>query len=74
MVAANLRFHLYAQILFLVSYFYIFWDRVIYVIKAKYKITKIDLIKEKYLLLFVANLKLQSYAQLLLHIYYNILL
>ena len=38
---------------------------VIYVIKAKYKITKISLIKGKYKILFVANLKLHLYSQLL---------
>ena len=35
-VVANLRFHLYAQLLFLIPYFSIFWDTVTYVIKAKY--------------------------------------
>ena len=65
LVVANLGFHLYAQLLFLIPQFSIFWDTVIYVIKTKYKITKICLIKGKYKILFVANLKLHLYAQLL---------
>ena len=50
---------------FLIPHFSIFWDAVVYVIKTKYKFTKIFLIKRKYKLLFVANLKLHLYAQLL---------
>ena len=65
LVVADFRFHLYAQLLFLIPHFYIFLDTVIYVTKAKYKITKICLIKGKHKLLFVANLKLYFYAQLL---------
>ena len=52
-VVANLRFHLYAHLLFLTPHFSIFWDAVTYVIKVKYKITEICLIKGKYKLLFV---------------------
>ena len=65
LAVANLGFLLYAQLLFLIPQFSIFWDTVIYVIKMKYKITKICLIKGKYKILFVANLKLHLYAQLL---------
>ena len=64
MVVANLRIHLQAQLLFSIPHFSIFWDTVIYVIKAKYKITKICHIKRKYNFLF-ANSKLYSSAQLL---------
>ena len=70
LAVANLRFHLCAQLLFSMPYFSIFCDTVIYAIKAKYKITKICLIKGKYKLLFVANLKLHLYAQLLFLITY----
>ena len=65
LVVANLRFHLYDPLLFLIPHFSICWDTVIYVIKAKYKITKICLIEGKYKLLFVASLELNLYAQLL---------
>ena len=65
MVAAILRFHLYAQLLFSIPHFSIFWNTVIYVIKVKYKITKICHIKRKHKFLFAANLKLCSYTQLL---------
>ena len=66
LVVANFRFHFYAQIPFLIPHFSIFWDAVIYVIKTKYKITKICLIKGKHKFLFVTNLKLYFYAQLLI--------
>ena len=59
LVVANLRFNLYAQLLFLILNFFIFWSTVIYVIKAKWKS------KWKSKLLFVANLKLHLYGQLL---------
>ena len=65
MVAANLRLLLYAQLLFSIPHFSIFWDTVIYIIKAKYKITKICHIEKKHKFLFLGNLKLYSYAQLL---------
>ena len=44
-VVANLRFHLYAHLLFLTPHFSVFWDAVTYVIKVKYKITEICLIR-----------------------------
>ena len=70
LVIANLRFHLFVQLLFLISYFSSFGNKVIYVIKAEYKISKIYLIKEKYKLVFVTNLKLHLYDQLLFLITY----
>ena len=54
LVVANLRFHLYAQLLSLMPHFAILGD----VIKAKYKITKFCIIRGKRKLLFIANLKL----------------
>ena len=70
LAVGNLRFHLYAQSLFLIPHFSIFWDTVIYVMNAKYKITKICLIKGEDKVLFVANLKLYLYVQLLFLITY----
>ena len=53
---ANLKLHLYAQLLFLITYFSIFWDTVIRVIKAKYRFNKIYVIKARYKLLVIARL------------------
>ena len=50
--------------------FLFFWDTGIHVIKAKYKIAKMYLIKEKYSLLFVVNIKFHLHAQVLFLITY----
>ena len=54
--AANLKLHLYAQLLFLRTYSSFFWDTVICVIKAKYEIKQIYVIKAWYTLQVTARL------------------
>ena len=46
-----------AQLLFLITYFSIFWNTIIHVIKAKCEINKIYVIKARYTLM-VINTKL----------------
>ena len=56
LVVANLGFHLYAQLLFLRTYFSFFGDTVICVIKPKYEITQIYVIKVRYTLQVITRL------------------
>ena len=62
MFAANLKLHLYAQLLFLRTYFSFFGDTVVCVIKTKYEINQIYVIKAWYTLQVIARLKYHLYA------------